>query len=347
MYHRLLPVSMSRKEVRFMAKYQFGSVFALYMQRFIDAKEAMGFSRKYFEMIFKEFDLFFIKEQVSTPFITQSLITKWRKTQVNESEKTIYGKYSIISQFSKYMNCLGFSCYVPRLPKRKYNTYVPYVFTYEQIQSIFTACDSLTVCDRGNMDSRLFAIPSILRLLYSVGMRVSEATSLLNQDIDLDRRLIVIKKTKNQQQRLIPVNSSLCQVLRQYLEARNRLSVQKITAKDAPFFISPSGLALTQSRVYAWFRKVLKKCGILHCAGQGPRVHDLRHTCAVHSLMKQVKSGADIYCVLPILSVLLGHSKPSDTENYVRLTQEMYPDIIKMEHSISQFLFPALPEKFI
>jgi len=327
-----------------MNKYPFGSVFATYMQKFIDAKEAMGFSRRTFEMILKEFDLFFIKEQISTPFITQSLIAKWRATQVNVSDKTIFSKYSVISQFSKYMNRLGFPCYVPRLPKYKRNNHVPYVFTQEQIQSIFAACDSLTVYERGNMNSRLFAMPCILRLLYSTGMRVSEATSLLNQDVDLDSRLIVIRKTKNQQQRLIPVNPSLYKVLRQYLDARNRLPVKNADAKEAPFFISPSGLALNQSRVYAWFRKILKKCDIPHIsAGHGPRVHDLRHTCAVHSLMNQVKAGADIYCVLPVLSVFLGHRKISGTESYVRLTHEMFPDIIRQEQSISQSLFPFLP----
>jgi len=219
------------------------------------------------------------------------------------------------------------------------------VFTHEQIQSIFDACDSLTVYDRGNMDSRLFAMPGMLRILYSTGMRVGEAISLLNRDIDLDRRLIVIRKTKNQQQRLIPINPSLYQVLNQYINARNRLPLQNADAKDATFFISPSGLALTQSRIYAWFMKVLKKCGIPHIAGHGPRVHDLRHTCAVHSLMRQVKAGTDIYCVLPVLSVFLGHRKISGTEGYVRLTQEMYPDIIKQEQSISKFLFPSLPNK--
>lgn len=112
-----LRIFMNRKEEHSMSKYEFSSVFAPYIHRFINAKEAMGFSRRTFEMILKDFDLFFIKEQVETLFITQSLISKWRATQVNCSEKTIYSKYSIIAQFSRYMNHLGVSCFVPRLPK--------------------------------------------------------------------------------------------------------------------------------------------------------------------------------------------------------------------------------------
>ena len=347
MYHWWLLIFMNRKEVYFMSKYVFSSVFAPYILKFIDAKEAMGFSRVYFEKMLKLFDLFFIKERVETPFITHTLITKWRETQINNKDNTIYSKYSVMTQFTKYMNQLGFACYVPRLPKKKYNTYVPYIFTQEQMQSFFKACDSLTACDKGNMDSRLFSIPSILRLLYSTGMRVSEATSLLNRDVDFERQLITIRKTKNQQQRLIPINLSLFHVLRQYQDARSRLPLPDTDDRDAPFFISPSGLVLTKSRVYEWFRKALRICGIPHCAGKGPRVHDLRHTCAVHSLMNQVKNGADIYCALPILSVFLGHKKLSATEMYVRLTIEMFSDILEQEHTISQFLFPALPNKLI
>ena len=160
-----------------------------------------------------------------------------------------------------------------------------------------------------NMDSRLFSIPAIFRLLYGTGMRVSEATSLLNQDINLEKRVITIRKTKNQRQRLIPVCPSLHQMLSQYVEARNRLPLPHVNAMESPFFISPSGLPLNQSRVYAWFRIILRKCSIPHCAKKGPRVHDLRHTFAVHSLMRQVRNGADIYCTLPILSVFLGHKK--------------------------------------
>ena len=59
--------------------------------------------------------------------------------------------------------------------------------------------------------------------------------------------------------------------------------------------------------------------------------------------VRQVRNGADIYCTLPILSVFLGHKKLSDTETYVRLTQEMYPDVLKLESSITSFLYPALP----
>ena len=180
-----------------MEKCKFMSVFAPYMQKFVDAKEALGFSRKYFESVLGLLDRFFIEEKVRTPFITSVLIDKWGHTLINNSYKTICSKYSILAQFAKYMNNIGFPCYVPRIPKSKANTYAPYIFTHEQVLSIFTVCDSLVASDHGNMDSRLFSIPAIFRLLYGAGMRVSEATALLNQDINLEKRVITIRKTNN------------------------------------------------------------------------------------------------------------------------------------------------------
>ncbi len=242
------------------------------------------------------------------------------------------------------MNHLGYPCYIPRLPKRNFEGFIPYVFTDEQIQNIFKVSDSMIMSQR-NMESKLFAIPALLRLLYNAGLRVSEAVSLKNNDIDLDRNRIVIKKTRNQQQRLIPINGSMEKVLLQYREARNRIPLQNTNAPESYFFISPSGHPLNKLNVYSWFKKILKKCGIPHVGkNRGPRVHDLRHTCAVHSLREQVKAGADIYCVLPVLSVFLGHRTLAGTEHYVRLTQDMYPDIIKMEQSIASFVFPQNPQ---
>lgn len=182
----------------------------------------------------------------------------------------------------------------------------------------------------------------LYRLLYSTGVRIGEAISLRNQDIDFEHQYIIIRKTKNQQQRLVPLNSSMLPIMLQYKEARDNLPLQNIVNPNGYFFISPSGHRLSNGTVYRWFRVILKKCGIPHIGkNHGPRVHDVRHTAAVHSLMKQVKSGADIYCVLPIISVFLGHKTIKGTEKYVRLTQEMFPEIIKLEQSLTSFVFPS------
>lgn len=72
------------------------------------------------------------------------------------------------------------------------------------------------------------------------------------------------------------------------------------------------------------------------------RLHDLRHTFAVHSLAKMAEEGMDLYCSLPILSTYLGHQSLRATNNYVRLTSEMYPELIRKIDIIGFDIFPKM-----
>ena len=146
-------------------------------------------------------------------------------------------------------------------------------------------------------------------------------------------------------QRMVPINPSLEEVMKQYETYRNQMPVEGLMDKEGFFFVSTVGKQLTKGTVYGWFKRILKKCGIPHIGKQqGPRVHDIRHTSAVHSFEKMIKSGVDIYCALPILSIFLGHKTIKGTEKYVRMVQEIYPEIIGMENPVTSFVFPNNPE---
>lgn len=327
-----------------MIDYTYKSVFGRFFLDFIHMKEAMGYTTPKIEYILKELDIFFTKESVNEPIITKGLIVKWRKGKANETERTLYDKWSIISQFSRYMGHLGYPCYVPPMPLRHFNqsSFIPYIFTHEQIRALFEASDKLTMV-YNNMDSKMFCVPAMLRLLYGTGLRIGEAISLTNGDIDFDKGTILLRKTKDKQQRLVIMTPSLKEVLRQYMSYKEKLPIRHTSDKEAFFFISPSGTPVSKCSFYGWYRKLLKACNIPFVGGnKGPRVHDLRHTFAVHSLMKLVREGTDIYCALPILSTYMGHKTLCGTERYVRLTQEMYPDIILLEESVSSYVFPSI-----
>lgn len=209
------------------------------------------------------------------------------------------------------------------------------------MKDIFGVCDRLTLKVR-NMRSGLISLPVLFRLLYSTGMRINEALSLKNEDVDFERRQITLNYTKNRTQRLAPINSSLLMVLEQYKQCRDKLPVQNIISPASYFFVSTLGKRLDSRYIHYWFKRILKGCGIPFIGGgHGPRVHDIRHTCAVHALKKMVDENVDIYCALPVLSVFIGHNNVNDTERYIRLTQEIYPDIIKMEQSVMSYVFPT------
>jgi len=319
------------------------SVFAPYFDSFLKMKEQLGFGLNKFQDVFHELDHFFVVTGATELYITREQIISWNKTRVNDKARTLYDKHSILRQFCLYLSHLGQECYIHRLPRKNWPQFIPYIFSCEQMGRIFECADKLRLQNRC-MISALIAVPAIIRLLYSTGMRVGEARYLKNEDVDLVRQNILLRRTKNKMERLIPINPSLSEVLKQYKVYRDKMPIKGINAPKASFFVSTIGSPLGKTVIGKWFAEILEQCEIPHRAdGQGPRIHDIRHTAAVHSLMKMVEDGLDIYCALPILSVFLGHKTLSATEGYVRLTKEVYPDIIKMEHPISAHVFPNNP----
>lgn len=324
-----------------MDKFNYQSIYATYFKQFIGIKKGLGFIALQAEWILLEFDCFFFSNKVDTIGITKQQIDEWRATRINDAPSTVYTKYSIIVQFCKYMCKIGYNCYIPRLPPfPPKGKFIPHIFTEENMSDIFRACDQLQLYDK-NLSSNLFIIPAIIRLLYGTGLRVSEAISLKNKDIDFDKGCLYIRMSKNGEQRMVPLSESLVQVLKQYLYYRDRMPISNANDSNHHFFVSSIGSSCCRGSIYTWFRKLLTTCGIFHQGNQkGPRLHDLRHTYAVHSLAKMSKSGLDIYYSLPLLSTCLGHKSLQSTEQYVRLTAERYQDLLKDEQGICAFIFP-------
>jgi integrase len=154
---------------------------------------------------------------------------------------------------------------------------------------------------------------------------------------------IHIKKTKNGHERLVPLCESLKEVLEQYVGYRNMMPLKDIAVPEALLFIKMDGTPCKAANVYTWFKRVLRECEIAHIGNHhGPRVHDLRHSFAVHALEQMARNGMDLYTSLPIISTCLGHRSLSATEEYVRLTSEMYPELGQMSSPINAFIYPKI-----
>ena len=152
---------------------------------------------------------------------------------------------------------LGHECYIPRLPKGvSKNCFTPYIFSHQQMEDIFRACDSLRLHYK-HKSTIIFVMPEVVRLMYGTGFRVSEALSLKNGDIDFENHCIMIRKTKNGEQRLAPLPDTLQQVLEEYIENRNRMPLLKVRDPKGYFLVSPSGTFCRAGSVYCWFRKIL------------------------------------------------------------------------------------------
>jgi site-specific recombinase XerD len=321
--------------------FEYRSVLAPYMYGLIAIKESQGFIMLSMKWFFKEFDSFVINYGLEEPVITQKLVEAWRKTNINDCGRTLYGKCSALVQLARYMCERGKNSYIMILPGQVNDRgYTPYIFSEDQMQAIFEESNRL-VRESHRMDDPVMAIPCLIRLLYSTGLRITEAISIRNEDVHLDLGYIHVRESKNGSERLVPVCDTLKQSLMQYIKYRNMLPLKGLQEREHLFFVKLDGTEVSSPCAYKWFRKVYTKCGIPYKGdGFGPRLHDVRHSMAVHTLAKLVREGMDVYTALPLLSACLGHTQLSSTEHYVRLTNSEYPELLKQCSSLNDFIYP-------
>ena len=180
-------------------------------------------------------------------------------------------------------------------------------------------------------------MPALIRLLYSTGLRISEALALRDQDVNLEESYLLVNDSKNGKQRIIPISASLVVVCEEYIKYRAMLPYRK--TESGYFFVNGNGDKCGGS-VRQWFKKCLDKAGIPYRGRKDPRIHDLRHTFAVTSLANMVEAGIDIYAALLVLSGYLGHQSLEATNHYVRLTSAMFPQLIKDIDMVCLDVFP-------
>ena len=226
--------------------------------------------------------------------------------------------------------------YVPDASKLKSNSaFVPHIFTADEISRIFVAADSLPY--RKNAPTRHLVIPAVIRLLYACGLRVNEALRLRTVDVNLDAGIISIFNGKGGKNRYIPIHSSLTGYLKEYTE--------RLPSDREWFFPSANG-HYAHGTIYQNFRELLFLSHIHH-TGNGPRVHDFRHTFAVHTLEKQLAEGYDPMIIVPRLAAYLGHKSYRETCWYIHLTIASFPELAEKLDSAFAGIIPVVGGEII
>lgn len=325
-----------------MKRFDYTSALAPYAYQLIDMVTATGSCDPHLPYSLREFDTYANTVDLRDTFITEKFINEWRKTRINDSERTLYIKLSLWRKLLLLMNRRGCKCYIPRMPRVRKGAFTPYIFNAEELSSFWSAMDSKRMI-RLKMDTSLIALPAIYRLLYSTGVRIGEALSIKNSDVNLKRGHILIQGTKNKAERIAVLHESMKIVFTDYLVYRNKLPVVGIDGTNKHLFVKADGTPISIHTVYDNFRRIIEECGIKYGGrALGPCVHSFRHTYAVHALTQMARSGMNIYAALPILSASMGHHSLEATEYYVRLTRAMYPDIEKSSSAINSFVYPKI-----
>jgi integrase/recombinase XerD len=231
--------------------------------------------------------------------------------------RTWFTKLSCLRCFFRFATSRGYATTAPLptvLPKRP-PTFVPHIYAREELRRLLQMVGS----QQRNSILEPATIRTMILVYYGAGLRLSEAINLTRVDVDLSGSLLTVRNTKFGKTRLVPVGPQLNRVLTQYHRTR-----PKGRPADAPFFATRVGDPVPPWLFQKKFRLLCDRANIRRAdTGARPRIHDLRHTFAVHRLTSWYQQGADVQRLLHHLSVYLGHVHLRHTQVYLSMTPEL------------------------
>jgi integrase/recombinase XerD len=320
-----------------MNKHCYYGPFKLYLQEFIELKQSLGYKYLSEAKHLKRFDTFTIENYRSSNYLTKEIVLDWCTKKSYEKQENLCARASIIRQFGKFLDSAGIDTYI--LPKNYFKSgepYVPHIYTEDELKRFFRETDKCKYCSQSPF--RHLIMPVLFRMIYTCGLRISEARLLKVEDVDLVNGILTINNSKKDNSRLVAMTDEITERCRGFSK-----QVHHHSSEEDYYFTMGENSPMTLGNIYKNFRKFLWNSGISHRGrGNGPRIHDFRHTFAVHCLKKWSIQGKDLMVYLPILRVYLGHDSFSETAYYLRLTADVFPEItLKLENVYSD-LIPEL-----
>jgi integrase/recombinase XerD len=238
----------------------------------------------------------------------------------NTASRTASNRCSTLRGFYRYATARNIATTSPlpvRLP-RVTQRLEPHVYSHAELRRLLRATGHLPL-------SKLqpHTMHVLLLVLYGAGLRIGEALRLVMSDVDLLRGVLNIRLSKFYKDRLVPVGSDLTAVLRDYAAIRRYLGHAE--DREGAFFLNDAGEPITILLAEQVFRRLCKLAQVRRqdFGRYEPRLHDLRHTFAVHRVIAWYQTGADVNLMLPKLSTYLGHFQLSYTQHYLTMTLEL------------------------
>ena len=312
---------------------------AVLLQEFIEFKRSTGFKYIKEAQDLKHFSEFCLQTELKEPVLTKEIVDTWCMKKPHEKQRNgTEQRITCLRQFALYLVSIGHNAYIPICTlnkKSRKSKYVAYVYTHDEINRIIEFSDRIYPNRRSTMH---LVMPVLVRLLYSTGMRIMETLTLQMKHFDLLNGVLVIKNAKHNKDRLIPLSASMLGILKQYCEVMHTRFLP-----DDYLFFGITREPYSHHNIYWRFRELLQQAGIPHAGrGNGPRVHDIRHTFACHTLQEATRRHVDLYAALPILSTYLGHESIQATSQYLRMTAEIYPDIMEAVNALCSYVIPEV-----
>jgi integrase len=257
-------------------------------------------------------------ESLGAPTVTIEAALAWAQQPGDDPGNSVWPRRMTIARgFARHMAGIDARTEIPPpglIPSRQ-RWQPPYIYSTADV-------DALMVAAR-NIRYKLPAATheTVIGLLASTGIRVGEALRLDRSDVDRVNGVLHIRESKFGKSRFVPVLPSTLAALDDYAEVRDRLLTSPATT--ASVFVSVRGTRLIYPVVQQVFQRLRESAGVGAGSTIRPRVHGLRHTFAVRTLMEWYRTGQDVEARLPVLSTYLGHRDPRSTYWYLSAAPEL------------------------
>lgn len=291
----------------------------------------LGYQLKIEEGILKRFAQF-ADQRGAARSLTVSLVVEWARTSKRAGPITWGRRIEVLRGFALYWQRLDPNSEVP--PANwfgpAHRRLVPHIFTNGEILALMEAAKLLTPID----GLRPANCQTIFGLLASVGLRISEATHLIRDDVDLDAGVLTIREAKGHKSRVVPLDPSVTAALQTYAQLRGRLLPHPGTDR---FFVRDDGKPVEQREVRYALRKLSALLGLKPRGDYPyPRLHDLRHTFVVHSILRFYRQGFELDRAVLALATYVGHDHVADTYWYATGIPELMDIAAERFHRYAQ-----------
>jgi integrase/recombinase XerD len=251
------------------------------------------------------------------PTVTAAAAVEWARLPAAASRDWHGIRYAAVRGFAVFLHAGDPSVQVPPAGLLRVGPcrVVPYLYSREEVTALTTAAGRLRPELRGA------TYQTLIGLLAATGIRIGEAIAADVADLDVDRQVLLVRHAKFDQSRLVPLHPSTVAALTSYLDGRDRL--QPVPASPA-LFTSTRATRLLHSNIGLTFHRLTQAAGITaRSPSCRPRIHDLRHSYAVATVLDWYRTGADVAAMLPRLSTVLGHTDPKHTYWYLEAAPEL------------------------
>jgi integrase/recombinase XerD len=281
---------------------------------YVSLRRGLGFSLQRDAKLLAQFVTYLEDKQASTVTVDDALA--WARQPAGASPSWLAFRMRVVRGFAAYLRAGDPAAEVPPpglLPGGRRRA-VPYLYSDADISALLAQAERLRTL-------RPATIRTLIGLLVATGMRVGEVIGLDDQDFDAGRGLLVVKAAKGGKWRQVPLHPTATAALERYRQLRDA----RFPRPASPaLLVSSGGTRLLHVNVSQTFTKLARDAGLAGRPGcSRPRLHDLRHTFAVRTLLDWCRDGADVAARMPLLSTYLGHADPADTYWYLQAAPEL------------------------